>query len=212
MPSSTHLAIAKTGNIKHLGSLVNLRPETILQNLLCVLQGLVLLKSVKMGHNTKHTRESVRLDDIEELKGLHLEAKASIHHQQDKIGNLSKINHSRNIVWTLDEGQAAILSTNHGNRSAHVRQSLFGVFLDQRLQITNPTSQYLDQCRLSDLRRSHNHNYHRGIGSCRAIGKWVVNALESAIEIALNCTLGTHRRIHTESLYRYNTNQIATPG
>lgn len=63
--------------------LVHLCPEAVLQALFGLAQGFGVPEGVEVGQDPHDTWEAVHLADIEELKRLHLEPKASIDQHQD---------------------------------------------------------------------------------------------------------------------------------
>ena len=74
-----------------------------------------------MGDDAEDTREAMRLQDVQKLERLHLETETSVHEKKHQVGNLSQVDHSRNIVGTLDKRQTTILAAHNGNRTAHIR-------------------------------------------------------------------------------------------
>ena len=63
--------------------LVNFRPKSMLQFLLCSSQCLVLLKVIQVRKNTHDSWKSMHLTDIQKFENFHFEAKASINQEKD---------------------------------------------------------------------------------------------------------------------------------
>ncbi len=54
--------------------------------------------------------EAVHLTDIQELKDLHLKAKASVHQDQHQVCHLGNVNHTVDVVVTLNYRQPTFLA------------------------------------------------------------------------------------------------------
>ena len=86
-----------------------------------------------MGEETEDFRETMRLEDIEELECFlkcqkrilqtdetvtyHFETETSINHQQYEINDLAEINHTVEVVATLNKGDTPGLSRDHRDGS-----------------------------------------------------------------------------------------------
>lgn len=62
-------AVQDAREVEQFGPLVDLRPEALLQSLFGVLQGGGFLDEVEVGEYSDDLRESMRLQDVKELKG-----------------------------------------------------------------------------------------------------------------------------------------------
>lgn len=58
--------------------LVDLSPESVLEAFLGLVQGFAVFKGVQVRQHAHDAGKAMHLADVEELKGLHLEAKAGI--------------------------------------------------------------------------------------------------------------------------------------
>ena len=58
--------------------LLHFSPETLLQSLLDLLEGLLVLERVEMCEDTHHLGEAMGLQDVQELKCLHFKSKTGI--------------------------------------------------------------------------------------------------------------------------------------
>ena len=65
--------------------LIYLCPEPLLQPLLGLAKCLLRVEHVQVSQNTHHLGEAVDLQDVEELKCLHLKSKAGVHHKQHLV-------------------------------------------------------------------------------------------------------------------------------
>lgn len=83
--------------------LVHLSPEAMFEVFLCLSQSLVVLECIQMSQHTHDTRETVDLTDIEELKCLHLKAKAGINQHQNLETKGSKAFLSFHSFYNLTE-------------------------------------------------------------------------------------------------------------
>ena len=94
-------------------------------------RSLLVLEPVQMGQNTHDLGETVRLEDVEELKGLHLETKAGVDHQQDQVCNFGNVDHAVQVIVAFNEGQTPLLATDHRNRTLDLRERVLGEPLHQ---------------------------------------------------------------------------------
>lgn len=62
----------------------------------------------------------------------HFETKTSINHQEHQINDLAEIDHTVEVVATLDECDSPGLSRYHRDRSLRLVQVVFGESFDQR--------------------------------------------------------------------------------
>ncbi len=96
--------IDDTREIKQMGTMVQLTPESVFYPLLRVFQSLRFSKEIEMREDAEDiARHSSGGQDVEKLKGLHLEAVVAIYHQQDDVGNFGNVKHRLELVGTLGE-------------------------------------------------------------------------------------------------------------
>ena len=74
----THRALSNIYSLKHFGAIVNLRPESVLEQLAGLSQILGRAELVQMRKDAHHLGKAMRLQDVQKLKRLHLEAKLGI--------------------------------------------------------------------------------------------------------------------------------------
>ena len=103
------------------------------ESFLGILQCLVRLEVVKMREHSHDLRKAVKLEEIEKLKGIHLESVARIDHEQHHVGHLRKVSHGVNVITgALEEGDPFVLPRNQRDGTLGVDQILPGINLDQR--------------------------------------------------------------------------------
>ena len=73
----------------------------------------------------------MRLKNIKELKGLHLESEGGVDEEQDEVGRLGQVAHRVEVVPALEEGDATLLAADHRDRSVHRLEGILGVVLHQ---------------------------------------------------------------------------------
>ena len=123
-----------TGKVEQFGTIVDFSPETMFQTLLGGLERLCLFNEVEMSQYANDLGKTMRLQDVEELHGLHLEAVVSIDHEQTDIHHFRNIDHGGERVGrTFYECEAAALRGNDGKRSGWRGKRLLGVAPDQTL-------------------------------------------------------------------------------
>lgn len=97
------------GQVEQLCTLINFRPESILQELLSLLQCFSVGNRIEMCKNSHDFRHAVNLTDVEEFKDFHLEAKTGVTHEQNEIGTLGNVNHSVDVVVAFNDRKTAFL-------------------------------------------------------------------------------------------------------
>ncbi len=80
--------VENTAEVEEFAGVVDLLLESVLQLLLLSSDLLVVLVVVEIGENAHDGGEPVVLEDGQELKGLHLEAVAGVHHQYHQVRHL----------------------------------------------------------------------------------------------------------------------------
>lgn len=86
---------------------------------------------IQMSKDTHDFGETVRLQDVQKLKGLHLKAKLGVDAKEDQVGNFGAIQHGGCIVRTFKEGHPLFLSSNDCDGTRHCRQILLRVEFDE---------------------------------------------------------------------------------
>ena len=99
---------------------MDLGPESVLQPLLRALQPRRRPELVQVRQHPHHLGEAVRLQEVEVLEGLHLEAEAPVHYQQDQVGHFRRVHHPAEVLRDLEERQAALLARHQGHRPLHL--------------------------------------------------------------------------------------------
>ena len=157
--STRVLSVHQATEVKELGTLVDLGPETLLEPLFRRPQLLALAEAVEVREDADDLRKAMNLEHVEELERLHLKAEGSVHEQENEVSNLGQVDHGRGLVgacgiarfyWlsellpanttranekpTLEKAEALLLARDHGDRSLRIAlERAFCVPLDQRL-------------------------------------------------------------------------------
>mmetsp|Transcript_43718 Transcript_43718/g.66013 ORF Transcript_43718/g.66013 Transcript_43718/m.66013 type:complete len:203 (-) Transcript_43718:385-993(-) len=126
------LAIDASGEVKHLGSVINLGPKAVLEELFCFAEILHCLELVKVRKNAHDFGETVCLQHVEKLKGLHLEAVLGVHHQQHEVSHFGQVQHGRCVIWALEKCHALIFASHHRHGACHTRQVVVAIHLHHR--------------------------------------------------------------------------------
>lgn len=147
-------AVHHARQVEEVSALVQFGPQSALETLLGILEGLWLAEQVEMCEYTKDvSRHTGGCQHIKELHSLHFKAVVSVNHQQDNVGNLGNVHHGLELVGAFDKGQALFLGCHNRNGTLGVRDGFLGISADQRFQ----------QGRLADSRRADNgHQAWRG--------------------------------------------------
>mmetsp|Transcript_357 Transcript_357/g.651 ORF Transcript_357/g.651 Transcript_357/m.651 type:complete len:309 (+) Transcript_357:1351-2277(+) len=179
------LSVDHPRKVKHLGPVVDLGPKPVLEELFGLAQVLRRLELIEVRKDTHDLWKAVRLQNVQEFKGLHLESKLGVDAQQDQIGNLGTVQHGRGVVaGALQQRDALVLGGDDRDGPRDGRQVVVGVELDQRA----------DQGGLSDPLGTHHDDERRGglVGVDRAaIGEGDVFLLLGSIEVSLDGPLGS---------------------
>jgi hypothetical protein len=85
------LSVHDTRKVKHFGTVVNLRPKPMFEQLFGFAQILGRTELIQVGKDTHDFGETVCLQNVEKLKGFHFETEFGIHAQEDEIGNLGTV-------------------------------------------------------------------------------------------------------------------------
>ena len=90
--------VDQIAHVKHLCTAVNLRPKTLLDGLLVVLQFFALLCTIQVGEHAHHLGHTMQLQQVQELKGLHFVTKRCVDQNKNQVGNLCQVSHSVDVV------------------------------------------------------------------------------------------------------------------
>jgi hypothetical protein len=85
------LSIHDTGKVKHFGTVVNLRPKPMFEQLFGFAQILGCSELIQVGKDTHDFGKTVCLQNVEKLKGFHFKTEFGIHAQEDEIGNFGTV-------------------------------------------------------------------------------------------------------------------------
>lgn len=168
-------------SLKHLGAIVNLRPESMLEQLAGLSKILGRAELVQMRKYAHHLGKAMRLQDVQELKRFHLKAKLGIDAQEDEVGDLGAIQHGGRIVGTFHQRDALLLPRNDRDGPNDVGEVVVGVHLDQAS----------NQRRFAHALGSHHH--HEGRRGLDLLGTTVLQRhillLLRFVQVALNGSL-----------------------
>ena len=183
------LAVDDAAHVEHLGALVDLRPEPVLQLLLRVAQRLALLEAVQVRQHAHDAREAVRVQHVEELEGLHLEAEGRVDEQQHEVCDLGQVAHGVQVLpRALVQRHAAVLPRDHRDRPRDAVQVVRRVVLDERP----------DQRALAHARRPHHDHDERRRLLVGAVHLRHHLLLVRPVEVALQVSLGPPHVGHPE--------------
>ena len=125
--------VLDAAEVEELTALVDVRPEALLELLLRPAEGSRGGEGIEMAQHADDAWEAVDLAHVEELKGLHLEAEAAVHHEEREVGDLCNVAHRVHVVGALDQRDAPLLAGDDRHRTDHGAKILLGPVLDQRL-------------------------------------------------------------------------------
>ena len=77
------VCVLRAHNTGCLSHLLHFSPETLLQSLLDLLEGLLVPEHVKMCEDTHHLGEAVGLEDIQELKCFYFKSKTGVNQKEN---------------------------------------------------------------------------------------------------------------------------------
>lgn len=131
------------------GSLVNFRPESVLQPFLGVFERRGFLDKIHVREEAEDFGETVRLQNVEELERFlqrsvsihndmrathHLEPETTVNHEEHQVDDFAQINHAVQVVSTFHKGDPPRLSRHYSDRPLRLTQIVLGKPLDKRFE------------------------------------------------------------------------------